>query len=164
MAGLTTQNFVSAATGATIAAALARAFVADRGEGVGNFWADLTRTTLYVLLPLSFVLAIVLVALGMPQTLSANATATTMEGGQQTISLFQTASQVAIKQLGINGGGVFNVNAAHPFENPSALTNLITAVAINVTGWAAFFAFGRSVLARREVKALAVAAMIILGV
>jgi K+-transporting ATPase ATPase A chain len=164
MAGLTTQNFVSAATGATIAAALARAFVADRGEGVGNFWADLTRTTLYVLLPLSFVLAIVLVALGMPQTLSANATATTMEGGQQTISLFQTASQVAIKQLGINGGGVFNVNAAHPFENPSALTNLITAVAINVTGWAAFFAFGRSVLARREVKALAVAALIILGV
>ena len=164
MVGLTTQNFVSAATGATIAAALARAFVASRGEGIGNFWADLTRTTLYVLLPLSFVLAIVLVALGLPQTLSANAVATTMEGGQQTIGLFQTASQVAIKQLGINGGGVFNANAAHPFENPSALTNLITAVAINVTGWAAFFAFGRSVLARREVKALAVAALIILGV
>lgn len=164
MVGLTTQNFVSAATGATIAAALARAFVASRGEGVGNFWADLTRTTLYVLLPLSFVLAIVLVALGLPQTLSANAVATTLEGGQQTLSLFQTASQVAIKQLGINGGGVFNVNAAHPFENPSALTNLITAVAINVMGWAAFFAFGRSVLARREVKALAVAALVILGV
>jgi len=164
MVGLTTQNFVSAATGATIAAAFARAFVASRGEGVGNFWADLTRTTLYVLLPLSFVLAIVLAALGLPQTLSANAVATTMEGGQQTLSLFQTASQVAIKQLGINGGGVFNVNAAHPFENPSALTNLITAVAINVMGWAAFFAFGRSVLAKREVKALAAAALIILGV
>ncbi|QDH74442.1 potassium-transporting ATPase subunit KdpA [Brevundimonas sp. M20] len=164
MVGLTTQNFVSAATGATIAAALARAFVASRGEGVGNFWADLTRTTLYVLLPLSFLLAIVLVALGLPQTLSANAVATTLEGGQQTLSLFQTASQVAIKQLGINGGGVFNVNAAHPFENPSALTNLITAVAINVMGWAAFFAFGRSVLARREMKALAVAALVILGV
>jgi len=164
MAGLTVQNFVSAATGATIAAALARAFVASRGEGVGNFWADLVRTTLYVLLPLSLVLAVVLVALGMPQTLSAHALARTMEGGEQTISLFQTASQVAIKQLGINGGGVFNVNAAHPFENPSPLTNLITAVAINVLGWAAFFAFGRSVLARREVKALAVAALIILGV
>ena len=164
MAGLTVQNFVSAATGATIAAALARAFVANRGEGVGNFWADLTRTALYVLLPLSFVLAIVLVILGLPQTLSAHATATTLEGGQQTLSLFQTASQVAIKQLGINGGGVFNVNAAHPFENPSPLTNLITAVAINVMGWAAFFAFGRSVLARREVKALAVAALILLGV
>ena len=164
MAGLTVQNFVSAATGATIAAALARAFVASRGEGVGNFWADLVRTTLYVLLPLSLVLAVVLVALGMPQTLSAHALARTMEGGEQTISLFQTASQVAIKQLGINGGGVFNVNAAHPFENPSPLTNLITAVAINVLGWAAFFAFGRSVLAKREVKALAIAALIILGV
>ncbi|RZJ20264.1 MAG: potassium-transporting ATPase subunit KdpA, partial [Brevundimonas sp.] len=122
MVGLTTQNFVSAATGATIAAALARAFVANRGQGVGNFWADLVRTTLYVLLPLSFVLAIVLVGLGLPQTLSASATATTLEGGQQTLSLFQTASQVAIKQLGINGGGVFNANAAHPFENPSPLT------------------------------------------
>ena len=164
MAGLTVQNFVSAATGATIAAALARAFVASRGEGVGNFWADLVRTTLYVLLPLSLVLAVVLVALGMPQTLSAHALARTMEGGEQTISLFQTASQVAIKQLGINGGGVFNVNAAHPFENPSPLTNLITAMAINVLGWAAFFAFGRSVLAKREVKALAIAALIILGV
>ena len=164
MAGLTVQNFVSAATGATIAAALARAFVASRGEGVGNFWADLVRTTLYVLLPLSLVLAVVLVALGMPQTLSAHALARTMEGGEQTLSLFQTASQVAIKQLGINGGGVFNVNAAHPFENPSPLTNLITAVAINVLGWAAFFAFGRSVLAKREVKALAIAALIILGV
>jgi len=163
MTGLTVQNFVSAATGATIAAALARAFVANRGEGVGNFWADLTRTTLYVLLPLSLILAIVLVALGLPQTLSAHATATTLEGGQQTLSLFQTASQVAIKQLGINGGGVFNANAAHPFENPSPLTNLITAVAINVMGWAAFFAFGRSVLAKREVKALAVAALILLG-
>ncbi|WP_291840115.1 potassium-transporting ATPase subunit KdpA [Brevundimonas sp.] len=163
MSGLTVQNFVSAATGATIAAALARAFVANRGEGVGNFWADLTRTTLYVLLPLAFILAVVLVGLGLPQTLSAHATATTLEGGQQTISLFQTASQVAIKQLGINGGGVFNANAAHPLENPSPLTNLITAVAINVMGWAAFFAFGRSVLAKREVRALAIAALVLLG-
>ena len=163
MSGLTVQNFVSAATGATIAAALARAFVANRGEGVGNFWADLTRTTLYVLLPLAFILAVVLVGLGLPQTLSAHATATTLEGGQQTISLFQTASQVAIKQLGINGGGVFNANAPHPLENPSPLTNLITAVAINVMGWAAFFAFGRSVLAKREVRALAIAALVLLG-
>jgi K+-transporting ATPase ATPase A chain len=163
MAGLTVQNFVSAATGATIAAALARAFVANRGEGVGNFWADLTRTTLYVLLPLSLVMALVLVALGVPQTLSASATATTMEGGQQTISLFQTASQLAIKQLGINGGGVFNVNSAHPLENPSALTNLITAIGINVLGWAAFFAFGRSALAKKDVRALAIAAFLLLG-
>ncbi|HEV7227210.1 potassium-transporting ATPase subunit KdpA [Brevundimonas sp.] len=163
MLGLTTQNFLSAATGAAIAAALARAFVADRGQGVGNFWSDLTRTTLYVLLPLSIGLAVVLAGLGVVQSLSASATATTMEGGSQTISLFPTASQLAIKQLGINGGGVFNVNSAHPLENPSPLTNFITAVSINVLGWAAFFAFGRSVLARKDVRALAIAALILLG-
>ncbi|HWU14048.1 MAG TPA: potassium-transporting ATPase subunit KdpA [Caulobacter sp.] len=160
---LTTQNFVSAATGATIAAALARAFVANRGEGVGNFWADLVRTTLYVLLPLSFVLAVVLVALGLPQTLAAGVTAHTLEGADQKISLYATASQEAIKMLGINGGGIFNANSAHPFENPTPLTNLITAVSINVLGWAAFFAFGRSVLARKDIRALVVAGMVLLS-
>jgi len=164
MVGLTVQNFASAATGATIAAALARAFLANRGEGVGNFWADLTRTTLYVLLPLSFVLAIVLAGLGVVQSLAANVQATTVEGGTQTLPLFPAASQLAIKQLGINGGGVFNVNSAHPFENPSAITNLITAVSINVLGWAAFFAFGRTARAGRDIKALAAAALIILTV
>ncbi len=163
MAGLTVQNFLSAATGATIAAALARAFVANRGEGVGNFWADMTRTTLWVLLPLSVVLAVVLVGLGVTQTLDASATATGLEGGSQTLSLAPTASQLAIKQLGINGGGVFNVNSAHPFENPTPLTNLITAISINVLGWAAFFAFGRSVLAKKDVRALAVAALVLLS-
>ncbi|HWQ87008.1 potassium-transporting ATPase subunit KdpA [Brevundimonas sp.] len=163
MAGLTVQNFLSAATGATIAAALARAFVANRGEGVGNFWADMTRTTLWVLLPLSVVLAIVLVALGVTQTLDASATATGLEGGSQTLSLAPTAGQLAIKQLGINGGGIFNVNSAHPFENPTPLTNLITAISINVLGWAAFFAFGRSVLAKKDVRALAVAALVLLS-
>ena len=163
MVGLTVQNFVSAATGATIAAALARAFLADRGEGVGNFWSDLTRTSLYVLLPIAFIVAMVLAGLGVVQSLAASAQATTLEGGQQTISLFPTASQLAIKQLGINGGGVFNVNSAHPLENPTPLTNLITAISINVLGWAAFFAFGRSVLARRDVRALVVAGVILLG-
>jgi potassium-transporting ATPase potassium-binding subunit len=163
MAGLTVQNFLSAATGATIAAALARAFVANRGEGVGNFWADMTRTTLWVLLPLSIVLAIILVGLGVPQTLHASVTASGLEGGSQTIALAPTASQLAIKQLGINGGGIFNVNSAHPFENPTPLTNLITAVSINVLGWAAFFAFGRSVLAKKDVRALAVAALVLLS-
>lgn len=163
MAGLTVQNFLSAATGAAIAAALARAFVANRGEGVGNFWADMTRTTLWVLLPLSMVLAMVLVALGVTQTLDPSATATGLEGGSQTLSLAPTASQLAIKQLGINGGGIFNVNSAHPFENPTPLTNLITAISINVLGWAAFFAFGRSVLARKDVRALAVAALVLLS-
>jgi len=163
MAGLTVQNFLSAATGAAIAAALARAFVASRGEGIGNFWADMTRTTLWVLLPLSLILAIVLVGLGVPQTLHASATATGLEGGTQTLSLAPTASQLAIKQLGINGGGIFNVNSAHPFENPTPLTNLITAISINVLGWAAFFAFGRSVLAKKDVRALAVAALVLLS-
>lgn len=163
MVGLTVQNFVSAATGATIAAALARAFIANRGEGVGNFWADLTRTSLYVLLPIAFIVAVALAGLGVVQSLAASAQATTLEGGQQTISLFPTASQLAIKQLGINGGGVFNVNSAHPLENPTPLTNLITAISINVLGWAAFFAFGRSVLAKRDVRALVAAAVILLG-
>ncbi|GAA0627260.1 potassium-transporting ATPase subunit KdpA [Brevundimonas kwangchunensis] len=163
MAGLTVQNFLSAATGAAIAAALARGFVANRGEGVGNFWADMTRTTLYLLLPASLILALVLAGLGVVQSLSASVVATGVEGGQQTISLFPTASQLAIKQLGINGGGVFNVNSAHPLENPSALTNLITAVSINVLGWAAFFAFGRSVLAQKDVRALVVAAFVLLA-
>lgn len=159
---LTTQNFVSAATGTTVAAALARAFTANRGEGVGNFWADLVRTTLYVLLPVSFVVAVLLVALGLPQTLSAGVIAHTMEGADQKISLYAVASQEAIKMLGVNGGGVFNVNSAHPFENPTPLTNLITAISINVLGWAAFFAFGRSVLARKDVRALVIAASVLL--
>ncbi|PZU60714.1 MAG: potassium-transporting ATPase subunit KdpA [Brevundimonas sp.] len=163
MAGLTVQNFLSAATGAAIAAALARAFVANRGEGVGNFWADMTRTTLYLLLPASLILALVLAGLGVVQSLSASVAAMGMEGGQQTLSLFPTASQLAIKQLGVNGGGIFNVNSAHPFENPSALTNLITAISINVLGWAAFFAFGRSVLAKKDVRALVVAAFVLLA-
>ena len=160
---LTVQNFVSAATGATIAAALARAFIANRGEGVGNFWADLVRTTLYVLLPLCLVLSLVLVALGLPQTLAAGVDATTLEGAPQKIALFATASQEAIKQLGINGGGIFNVNSAHPFENPTPLTNLITAVSINVLGWAAFFAFGRSAMARKDIRALVISALILLS-
>jgi K+-transporting ATPase ATPase A chain len=164
MLGFTTHNFVSAATGATIAAALARAFVADRGEGVGNFWADLTRTTLYVLLPLSIILAMVLAGLGVVQSLSASVTATGLEGASQTISLFPAASQEAIKQLGINGGGIFNANSAHPFENPSPLTNLITAVAIGLMGWASFFAFGRSVLARKDIRALTLAALVLISV
>ncbi|MFC5388493.1 potassium-transporting ATPase subunit KdpA [Brevundimonas bullata] len=163
MVGLTVQNFVSAATGATIAAALARAFIANRGEGVGNFWADLTRTSLYVLLPIAFIVAVVLAGLGVVQSLAASAQATTLEGGSQTISLFPTASQLAIKQLGINGGGVFNVNSAHPLENPTPLTTLITAISINVLGWAAFFAFGRSVLAKKDVRALVIAAILLLG-
>jgi K+-transporting ATPase ATPase A chain len=163
MAALTVQNFVSAATGAAVAAALARAFLAHRGDGVGNFWADLVRTTLYVLLPCALVLAVTLVALGVPQTLAASAQAATLDGGEQKISLFAVASQLAIKQLGINGGGIFNVNSAHPLENPTPLTNFLTAVSINVLGWAAFFAFGRTAKAGKDVRALVLAAAVLLS-
>lgn len=161
MAGLTVQNFVSAATGLAIAAAVARAFAADRGEALGNFWVDVTRMVLYVLLPVSLVGALVLVALGVPQSLAAGVEVTTVEGAKQTLALFPVASQEIIKQFGTNGGGIFNANSAHPFENPNAWTNLIEIVAMNVLSLAAVFAFGRVVLARREARALA-AVMVIL--
>ena len=115
MAGLTVQNFVSAASGIAIALAVTRAFARSAAETVGNFWVDMTRATLYVLLPLSILVALAFVAMGLPQTLDASVAATTLEGANQTIALGPVASQEAIKQLGTNGGGFFNVNAAHPF-------------------------------------------------
>jgi potassium-transporting ATPase potassium-binding subunit len=154
MAGLTSHNFLSAAAGIALAAAVSRAFVAHRSEGLGNFWADLTRISLYVLLPISIVVALTFVALGMPQTLSAGANAVTMEGAKQTITLYPTASQEAIKQLGTNGGGIFNANSAHPFENPNAITNLIEEIEMNALSYACVFAFGIVVLARKEARAL----------
>ncbi|WGM37767.1 potassium-transporting ATPase subunit KdpA [Caulobacter sp. NIBR1757] len=163
MAGLTVQNFVSAAAGLAIAAAVARAFAADRAEGLGNFWTDVVRIVLYVLLPVSLVGALVLVALGVPQSLAASTTATTLEGGQQTLALFPVASQEIIKQFGTNGGGVFNANSAHPFENPNAWTNLIQIVAMNVLSLAAVFAFGRMVIASKEARALAAVMVILVG-
>ncbi|NBB16862.1 potassium-transporting ATPase subunit KdpA [Caulobacter sp. SLTY] len=163
MAGLTVQNFVSAAAGLSVAAALARAFAADKAEGLGNFWVDLTRIVLYVLLPVSVVFALVLVALGVPQSLSAGTPVTTLEGAQQTLALFPVASQEIIKQFGTNGGGIFNANSAHPFENPNIWTNLIQMVAMNVLSLAAVFAFGRMVLARKEARALAAVMVILVG-
>jgi len=154
MAGLTSHNFLSAAAGIALAAAVSRAFAAHRSEGLGNFWADLTRISLYVLLPISIVVALTFVALGEPQTLSAGANAVTMEGAKQTITLYPTASQEAIKQLGTNGGGIFNANSAHPFENPNAITNLIEEIEMNALSYACVFAFGIVVLARKEARAL----------
>jgi K+-transporting ATPase ATPase A chain len=163
MAGLTVQNFMSAAVGIAIAAALARAFAANRGETVGNFWADLTRITLYILLPLSIVFALVLVALGVPQTLMAHADAHTIEGAKQTIALGPVASQEAIKQLGTNGGGFFNANSAHPFENPNSLSNFLEIVAMLVIPFGCVIAFGRVAMAKREAWALVTAMVIIVG-
>jgi K+-transporting ATPase ATPase A chain len=164
MAGLTSHNFLSAAAGIALAAAVARAFAANRSEGLGNFWADLTRISLYVLLPFSLVIALTYVALGEPQTLAAHASAVGVEGGKQTIPLYPTASQEAIKQLGTNGGGVFNANSAHPFENPTPLTNLIEEVSMNVLAYACVAAFGIVVAAKREARALmAVMALFVLA-
>ena len=164
MAGLTSHNFLSAAAGIAIAAAVARAFAANRGEGLGNFWVDLTRISLYVLLPFSIILAIAYVALGEPQSLLASANAVTVEGAKQTISLYPTASQEAIKQLGANGGGIFNANSAHPFENPNPITNLIEIISMNVLGYACVVAFGIVALARKEARALvAVMAIFVLA-
>jgi K+-transporting ATPase ATPase A chain len=154
MAGLTVQNFASAAAGIAIAAALARAFAANRGDTIGNFWADLTRITLYVLLPGSILMGLALAALGVPQTLLAHVDAHTLEGAKQTIALGPVASQEAIKQLGTNGGGFFGANSAHPFENPNPISNLIEEVAMNALGFACVVAFGRVIGLRREARAL----------
>jgi potassium-transporting ATPase potassium-binding subunit len=163
MTGLTVQNFVSAASGIAVAAALSRAFAANRGEQLGNFWADLVRSTLYLLLPISIVFALVLVALGVPQTLAAHIDAHTLEGAKQGIALGPVASQEIIKQLGTNGGGFFNANSAHPFENPNAWSNLIEEVAMNTVGFACVFAFGRLAMARRDARALVMTMMLLLA-
>jgi len=150
MAGLTVQNFVSAATGIAVAMALIRGFSRASAQTVGNFWADLTRATLYILLPLSILCALFYVSQGVTQTLGAYIEATTLEGAKQTIAVGPTASQLAIKMLGTNGGGFFNANSAHPFENPTALTNLVQMVSIFAIGAALTNVFGRMVGDERQ--------------
>ena len=162
MAGLTVQNFVSAAAGIAMALAVTRAFARSGAKTVGNFWVDLTRATLYVLLPLSIIVALIFVAMGLPQTLEASVTATTLEGAQQTIALGPVASQEAIKQLGTNGGGFFNVNAAHPFENPTALSNYLNIVAMLGVSASLVYAFGQMVGDRRQGWAFLAATAILL--
>ncbi len=150
MAGLTVQNFVSAATGVAIAIALIRAFSRKSMKTLGNFWVDLTRCTLYVLLPLCIILTLAFVSLGVPQTIGAYAEATTLEGARQVIALGPVASQLAIKMLGTNGGGFFNANSAHPFENPDAISNMIQMVAIFAIGASLTNVFGRMVGNERQ--------------
>ena len=166
MWALTVQNFLSAATGMAVAVAFVRGFARRSAQGVGNFWTDLTRSTLYVLLPACVVLALVYVALGVPQTLSSYVTAKTLEGADQTIALGPVASQLAIKMLGTNGGGFFNANSAHPFENPSALVNLIQMVSIFAIGAALTNVFGRIVGDERQGWAIlgAMGALFLVGV
>lgn len=150
MLGLTHQNFLSAATGIVLAVALIRGFARASAKTVGNFWVDITRCTLYILLPICIVYTLFLVWQGMPQTLGAYVDATTLEGAKQTIAVGPVASQVAIKMLGTNGGGFFNANAAHPFENPTALSNFIQMLSIFVLGAALTNVFGRMVGNQRQ--------------
>ena len=150
MAGLTVQNFVSAAAGIAIAIAFVRGFSRRSAGTIGNYWADLIRICLYVLLPFSVVIALIFVWQGVPQTLGPYVDATTLEGATQTIAVGPVASQEAIKMLGTNGGGFFNANSAHPFENPTALTNLIQLVAIFTLGAGLTSMFGRMVGDRKQ--------------
>ncbi len=145
MMGLTVHNFVSAAAGISIAIALVRGFARRSAKTIGNFYVDLTRTTLYVLLPICIVAALVLVWQGVPQNLNPYVTATTLEGGQQVIAQGPVASQMIIKHLGTNGGGFFNANAAHPYENPNGITNFIHMLSILAIGAALTNTFGRMV-------------------
>jgi K+-transporting ATPase ATPase A chain len=159
MLGLTVQNFVSAATGMAVLVALVRGFVRRQAAGVGNFWVDLTRSTLYVLLPLALVVALLLVWQGVPQTFEAKATVPLLESTTDTdgnavttqeIALGPVASQVAIKQLGSNGGGYYNANSAHPLENPTPLSNFVEMLSILLIGAALCFTFGEMVRDRRQ--------------
>ena len=161
MAGLAVHNFLSAATGIAIAFAVIRGFARKEAMGLGNFWADLTRVTLYLLLPACLVYAVVLVALGVPQTLAGSVTATTLAGAKQVLALGPVASQEAIKMLGTNGGGFFNANSAHPFENPSALSNLLEMLSIFSLGAGLTYVFGKAVGNTRQGWAI-FAAMLIL--
>ena len=150
MAGLGVQNFVSAATGIAVVLALARGLTRRSGKSLGNFWADLVRSTLYVLLPLSLLLAIVLTQQGVPQTFEPYAKVTTIEGSEQVIPLGPAASQIAIKQLGTNGGGFYGVNSAHPFENPTPLTNFLQTLSILLLPGALTYTYGLMAGDRRQ--------------
>lgn len=154
MLALTTQNFVSAATGITVILALARGFSRRNAWNLGNFWVDLVRSVLYVLLPLSILVSLALVAGGVPQTLSQYARVTGIQGFEQVLALGPAASQIAIKQLGTNGGGFFNANSSHPFENPNAFTNLVEMISILVIPVALTFTFGKLIGRFREGVAL----------
>ena len=145
MLGLTIHNFMSAATGIALAFALFRGFARREAKTVGNFWADATRITLYLLLPILIVYAIFLIASGVPQTMAGSVVVNTIEGAKQTLALGPVASQEAIKMLGTNGGGFFNANSAHPFENPTALTNFVQMLSIFWIGFGLAWLFGNAV-------------------
>ena len=161
MFGLTIHNFLSAATGIALAFALFRGFARRSSATIGNFWADVTRVTLYLLVPVCVVVTLFYIASGVPQTLAGTVDITTLEGLKQTLTLGPVASQEAIKMLGTNGGGFFNANSAHPFENPTALTNLIQMLSIFVIGFGLTWTFGKAVGNTRQGWAI-LSAMVLL--
>ena len=161
MVALTVHNFASAATGIALAFALFRGFARRESGSIGNFWADMVRVTVYLLLPLSMIYAVFLIANGVPQTLAGSIDATTLEGARQTIALGPVAGQEAIKMLGTNGGGFFNANSAHPFENPNGLTNFVQMLSIFLIGVGLTWTFGRAVGNPRQGWAILTAMMIL---
>ncbi len=162
MLGLAVQNFLSAGTGIAVMLALVRGFSRTHTDRIGNFWADITRSIVYVLLPLSILFTVTLVQQGVVQNLSGAVAATGLEGGAQTIPMGPAASQVAIKQLGTNGGGYFNVNSAHPFENPTPFSNWLELIAILLLPASLVFAFGNLIKKRSEAKAIFMVMLILL--
>ncbi|MCC5466587.1 potassium-transporting ATPase subunit KdpA [Pelosinus baikalensis] len=163
MAALTVQNFLSAATGMAVAVALVRGLTRKNTKHIGNFWSDMVRSIFWILLPLSIVVSMVFMQQGVIQNLSPYVTVDTLEGGQQTIAMGPVASQEAIKELGTNGGGFFNTNSAHPFENPTPFTNLVQALSIFLIPTGLVFMFGNMVKDRRQGYAI-LAAMLLLFV
>jgi len=163
MLGLTIHNFLSAATGIALAFALFRGFARRSAATIGNFWADATRVTLYLLLPICVLLTIFYIANGVPQTMAGVVDVSTLEGAKQSLLLGPVASQEAIKMLGTNGGGFFNANSAHPFENPNALTNLVQMLSIFMIGFGLTWTFGKAVGNTRQGWAI-LSAMLILFV
>ncbi len=162
MIGLAVQNFVSAATGIAVLLALIRGLSRKTTDKLGSFWTDLTRSTLYVLLPLSILFAVVLVGQGVVQNFNANETAQTLQGAHQTIPMGPAASQIAIKQLGTNGGGFFNANSAHPFENPTPFSNLLEMLALLLIPAALVYTYGKMVGSTRQGWAIFSAMLILL--
>jgi len=150
MIGLTTQNFLSAATGIAVLVAVIRGLSRKSTDKIGNFWVDLTRSTLYILLPLSFLFAILFTGQGVIQNFHSNISAQTLEGAQQTIPMGPVSSQIAIKQLGTNGGGFFNVNSSHPFENPTPLSNFLEMFAILIIPASLTYTYGKMIGSRRQ--------------
>jgi K+-transporting ATPase ATPase A chain len=164
MMGLTVQNFVSAATGIAVVLALIRGLTRKTTDALGNFWADMTRSVIYVLLPLSIILTMVFVSQGAVQTFSHYVKATTLQGTEQVIPLGPAASQSVIKQLGTNGGGFFNANAAHPFESPTPFTNFLEMLALLIISASLVFTYGHYMKSKRQARAIFITMFILFAV